>query len=84
MRSLVPSRSTLGVPVTLSGVATFVLFAMFLWGRSASSASATTTPPAHAALAELLRELQQATPAPPPTLADSLAADLSAALEGAG
>jgi soluble lytic murein transglycosylase-like protein len=75
MRNYVPVPSTLRARVTVSGAATFVMLAMLLGERAAASASATTVSATPTALAELLHDIQQATPAPPPTLADSLAAE---------
>ena len=77
MRHFIPSRRALGMRVSLGGFATIVLLAMLLAARSASSASATTAPPAHASLYDFLRGLRHAEPAPPPTLADSIAAELA-------
>lgn len=75
MRGLLPNRDAFGVRTVVSGCATFVLVMMLLVGRSTSSASATSTPPRHASLPELLRDLLSAKPAPAPSLADSLAAE---------
>jgi soluble lytic murein transglycosylase-like protein len=75
MRHHIPNPSALCTRITVSGIATFVLILLVLEGRSASSASATTTPPAHVPLPALLRELLDPKPAPPPSHADSVAAE---------
>jgi soluble lytic murein transglycosylase-like protein len=51
------------------------MLALLLGERAAAAASAPPATPEHAALDDFLRALQQTTPAPSPTLADSLAAE---------
>lgn len=75
MRHLISNLTALGARITVSGIATFALVLLLIEGRSASSASATTTPPVHLPLPAFLRELLDAQPAPPPSHADSLAAE---------
>jgi soluble lytic murein transglycosylase-like protein len=75
MRHPITVLYSLRARVTLSGVATVAMLAMLLGERAAASASAPRALPEHPELAEFLRAIQQATPAPAPTLADSLAAE---------
>jgi soluble lytic murein transglycosylase-like protein len=75
MRIPVSSRAALATRIIVGSVATCMLLAMSFDGRATSSASADITPSPHATLPALLHEILAAKPAPPPSLADSLAAE---------